>query len=305
MGQLGQKYNRGIVIQRSEDGSAFQEVVDVDIDSTETSLESNLPSGIKKVNISAVGGSEVEANPELEGDEDALTGIEIDGVKYKTQEVYILEITCDTTLSAADGAKVTAALAQNLPVYLISDKVYDFEKEEWDTGTFKGMLTKFDNKFVIFTNESNNYPVRYTITASGCSVCKLKEDTGPSQIEPNLVAQTVFSMMEGVVGSFTFNLGDVSVGELSGMYLFPAGNCFIQLPLFSPVLNTVYKIVGTFIYNHNDGSVKTTTVNYRLKEFVNPLTQEKHKGLEIWSGDMAFQFDMPNYTGYLFKALII
>lgn len=243
----------------------------------------------------------VVANPELSGEEDSLISLEVDGTKYKLQEVYTLEITCDTTLSAADSAKVTAALAQNLPVYLISDKNYEYEKEEWRDGTLKGMLTKVDSSFIIFTDEGyEHFPMRYIITTSGCSVSKLKEDTGPSQIQPNLVAQVECKYMsEGDQWYFDFDLGNTSIDELSGMYVFTAGNCFIQLPLFSPILRTMYKIVGTFIYDHSDGSVKTTTVNYWVIDDLGT------KHLWIWSGDNTYKFDMPNYTGYLFKALII
>lgn len=85
MGYLGQKYDKGLVIQRSPEGSAFQEEVNVVADG-DTEVTPKVGGGLKKVNITGGGGSEVIANPELEGDEDALTGLEVDGVKYKVPE---------------------------------------------------------------------------------------------------------------------------------------------------------------------------------------------------------------------------
>lgn len=82
MGYLGQKYEKGLVIQRSEEGSAFQEDVDVTVDG-DTEITPKVGGGIKKVNITGGGGTEVIANPEMEGDEPELTGLEVDGTKYK------------------------------------------------------------------------------------------------------------------------------------------------------------------------------------------------------------------------------
>ena len=81
MGYLGQKYNKGIVIQRSEEGSAFQEDVNVAVDG-ETEITPKVGGGFKKVTVTGAGGTEVIANPELEGNEDDLNSIEIAGVKY-------------------------------------------------------------------------------------------------------------------------------------------------------------------------------------------------------------------------------
>ena len=86
MGYLGQKYDKGIVIQRSPEGSAFQEDREVTVDG-DAEITPNVSGGMKKVTVhGGGGGSEVIANPELEGDEDLLEGIEIDGVKYKIPE---------------------------------------------------------------------------------------------------------------------------------------------------------------------------------------------------------------------------
>lgn len=81
MGYLGQKYDKGLVIQRSEEGSAFQENVDVTVDG-DTEVTPKVSGGIKKVNITGGGGTEVIPNPELEGDEAHLASLEIDGTVY-------------------------------------------------------------------------------------------------------------------------------------------------------------------------------------------------------------------------------
>lgn len=81
MGYLGQKYDKGIVIQRSEEGSAFQEDVNVTVDG-ETELTPKVGGGFKKVTVAGAGGTEVIANPELEGNEEHLSSLEIDGTVY-------------------------------------------------------------------------------------------------------------------------------------------------------------------------------------------------------------------------------
>ena len=90
MGYLGQKYDKGIVIQRSEEGSAFQEDVEVTVEG-EQELTPKVGGGFKKVTVYGAGGSEVIPNPEMEGDEPDLTGIEIDGDKYKIPEGTAVE----------------------------------------------------------------------------------------------------------------------------------------------------------------------------------------------------------------------
>ena len=50
--ELGQEYKQGLVIQRSDKGSVFQEVVDATIAiSEEKAIEAQYDGGIKKVNI--------------------------------------------------------------------------------------------------------------------------------------------------------------------------------------------------------------------------------------------------------------
>lgn len=50
--KLGQEYKQGLVIQRSDKGSVFQEVVDATIAiGEEKAIEAQYDGGIKKVNI--------------------------------------------------------------------------------------------------------------------------------------------------------------------------------------------------------------------------------------------------------------
>ena len=58
MSYLGQKYDRGIVVQRSEEGSAYQEVVEATIDG-ETEINASVPGGIKKLNLTSSGGGDI------------------------------------------------------------------------------------------------------------------------------------------------------------------------------------------------------------------------------------------------------
>lgn len=69
------------------------------------------------------------------------------------------------------------------------------------------------------------------------------------------------------------------------------GNTTTLLPLYNMVSGTTYKTQGTFVYDGYEGSVKTTTINYRYNE-----TTQK---LSIWSGDSNYQF-VDGYTAYLF-----
>ncbi len=55
MGYLGQKYDKGLVIQRSPEGSAFQENADVTVDG-DTEITPKVGGGFKKVNITGGGG---------------------------------------------------------------------------------------------------------------------------------------------------------------------------------------------------------------------------------------------------------
>ena len=101
MGYLGQKYEKGLVIQRSEEGSAFQEDVEVTVEG-EQELTPKVGGGFKKVTVYGAGGSEVIPNPEMEGDEPDLEGIEIDGDKYKIPEGTAVE--ANPTLAGTENA---------------------------------------------------------------------------------------------------------------------------------------------------------------------------------------------------------
>ena len=57
MGYLGQEYKQGLVIQRSDKGSAFQEIVTATIEG-EVEINAKLPGGIKKLNLTGGGGGQ-------------------------------------------------------------------------------------------------------------------------------------------------------------------------------------------------------------------------------------------------------
>lgn len=91
MGYLGQKYDKGLVIQRSPEGSAFQENVDVTVDG-DTEITPKVGGGIKKVNITSSGGGSAAKYVDLTG---CFSDVEFDGqlVELDKQELDIEDIT--------------------------------------------------------------------------------------------------------------------------------------------------------------------------------------------------------------------
>ncbi len=108
MGYLGQKYDKGIVIQRSEEGSAFQENVDVTVDG-ETEVTPKVGGGIKKVNITSSGGGSPAKNVDLTG---CFDSVDFDGqvVELNKQELGIEDI---TTGDVEEGKVIFSIIAND------------------------------------------------------------------------------------------------------------------------------------------------------------------------------------------------
>ena len=91
--KLGQEYKQGIVVQRSEKGSAFQEVVDATI-GAEGVIEAQYDGGIKKVTVET---SEKSGEPVVVEELPEATE-ELEGLVYKYNDaIYVCaEIAADT-----------------------------------------------------------------------------------------------------------------------------------------------------------------------------------------------------------------
>ena len=89
----GQKYEHGIVIQRSSEGSAFQEIVTAQI-SEEGTVDATLPGGMKKVNVA----TSIEAGAPVVVTELPTAGEDYEGLVYKVgNDIYLCEETTTDT----------------------------------------------------------------------------------------------------------------------------------------------------------------------------------------------------------------
>ena len=83
--KLGQEYKQGLVIQRSDKGSAFQEVVNAKIDA-EGTFEAKLPGGIKKIEVE----TDIVAGAPVVTDELPEAGEDYEGKIYKVENTLYI-----------------------------------------------------------------------------------------------------------------------------------------------------------------------------------------------------------------------
>lgn len=148
----GQEYVSGIVIQRSDKGSAFQEVVDATI-AASGDIEANLPGGIKKVNVTTTEetGTPVEVTELPEAGEDYK-----DKIYECDSKIYICEETATDTYAWVEQVNKGSELGNPL-VYPTFD---DFPTP---SAEYEGKFAKTDG-MVIHYYVCNMYDVTQEYT---------------------------------------------------------------------------------------------------------------------------------------------
>ena len=92
MAYIGQEYKQGIVIQRSNKGSAFQEEINGKIDA-EGAFEPKVPGGFKKVDVETT----IEAGKPVAVNELPEAAEEYEGLVYKVEDTMYICVEDDET----------------------------------------------------------------------------------------------------------------------------------------------------------------------------------------------------------------
>lgn len=209
----------------------------------------------------------------------------------------------------------TASTPSNLyNPYAVGDMVYiTFIDNNYSQGLIIGSIYKG------VTNISRGYLLTESLKVTGTAELPASTKLGPMTVQDIIdheevidnLQSSVNQLEQGVAVNFV-NYGltetkqpedrvglDVTIGanDYNGLYLITFGRCSMLLPCSGLTADQTYKAPGTFIYD-NQGSVKTTTVNYKL------TGTGTNRVIRVWSGETSYQF-FAGLTFYAFRIPVV